>query len=112
MSRNCWCSWKTRREEIIRSGSIPVSTAAIRSLCSIWRGDPELEKWFANADFRRALSIALDRDQFNEAFWLGLGSPDPACRPRSCRKVPARNISRSGRPSTKRRPTRCWTPSA
>ncbi len=40
-----------------------------------YRGDPELAKWFANADFRRALSIAIDRDQLNEAFWLGLGTP-------------------------------------
>lgn len=40
-----------------------------------YRADPEVAKWIANADFRRALSIAIDRDQLNEAFWLGLGSP-------------------------------------
>ena len=40
-----------------------------------YRGDLELAKWFANADFRRALSIAIDREQLNEAFWLGLGTP-------------------------------------
>lgn len=40
-----------------------------------YRADPEIAKWFANADFRRALSIAIDRDQLNEAFWLGLGTP-------------------------------------
>jgi peptide/nickel transport system substrate-binding protein len=40
-----------------------------------YRGDAELAKWIANADFRRALSIAIDRDQLNEAFWLGLGTP-------------------------------------
>ncbi len=40
-----------------------------------YRGDPEVAKWIANADFRRALSIAIDRDQLNEAFWLGLGTP-------------------------------------
>ena len=40
-----------------------------------YRADPEIAKWFATADFRRALSIAIDRDQLNEAFWLGLGTP-------------------------------------
>jgi peptide/nickel transport system substrate-binding protein len=40
-----------------------------------YRADAEIAKWIANADFRRALSIAVDRDQLNEAFWLGLGTP-------------------------------------
>jgi peptide/nickel transport system substrate-binding protein len=40
-----------------------------------YRADPEVAKWIANPDFRRALSIAIDRDQLNEAFWLGLGTP-------------------------------------
>jgi peptide/nickel transport system substrate-binding protein len=40
-----------------------------------YRADPEVAKWIANADFRRALSIAIDRDQLNETFWLGLGTP-------------------------------------
>jgi peptide/nickel transport system substrate-binding protein len=26
-------------------------------------------------DFRRALSLGIDRDQLNETFWLGLGTP-------------------------------------
>jgi len=37
--------------------------------------DPEVGKWLANADFRRALSLGIDRDQLNETFWLGLGTP-------------------------------------
>ena len=37
--------------------------------------EPELNKWFNNADFRRALSLGIDRDQVNEAFWLGTGTP-------------------------------------
>ena len=37
--------------------------------------DKEIRKWFQNLDFRRALSIAIDRTQLNEAFWLGLGTP-------------------------------------
>jgi peptide/nickel transport system substrate-binding protein len=40
-----------------------------------YRGDAELAKWIGNADFRRALSIAIDRDQLNQAFWLGLFTP-------------------------------------
>jgi peptide/nickel transport system substrate-binding protein len=37
--------------------------------------DPELSKWFSNADFRRALSMGIDREQINETFWLGTGTP-------------------------------------
>ena len=37
--------------------------------------DPEIAKWLTNADFRRALSMGIDRDQLNEAFWLGVGTP-------------------------------------
>lgn len=37
--------------------------------------DPEIAKWFNTTDFRRALSLGIDRDQINEAFWLGTGTP-------------------------------------
>ena len=37
--------------------------------------DAEIAKWLRTPDFRRALSLALDRDQFNEAFYFGLGVP-------------------------------------
>jgi peptide/nickel transport system substrate-binding protein len=37
--------------------------------------DPEIRKWITNVDFRRALSMGIDRDQFNEAFFLGMGTP-------------------------------------
>lgn len=37
--------------------------------------DPEIAKWFNTADFRRALSLGIDRHQANEAFWLGTGTP-------------------------------------
>ncbi len=37
--------------------------------------EPELNKWFNDADFRRALSLGIDRDQINETFWLGTGTP-------------------------------------
>jgi peptide/nickel transport system substrate-binding protein len=37
--------------------------------------DPEIAKWLRNVEFRRALSLALDRKQLNEAFWLGVAVP-------------------------------------
>ena len=40
-----------------------------------YEDDPEIGKWLSTADFRRALSLGIDRDQLNEAFWLGLGTP-------------------------------------
>ncbi len=36
--------------------------------------DAELNKWFNTTDFRKALSLGIDRDQLNETFWLGLGT--------------------------------------
>jgi len=40
-----------------------------------FKGDPEIRKWLTNADFRRALSMGIDRNQLNETFWLGIGTP-------------------------------------
>src|SRR2546428_6549297 len=37
--------------------------------------DPEIARWFNTADFRRALALGIDRDQINETFWLGTGTP-------------------------------------
>ncbi|MCC7369204.1 MAG: ABC transporter substrate-binding protein [Chloroflexi bacterium] len=37
--------------------------------------DPEIAKWTTNRDFRRALAMGIDREQLNEAFWLGTGTP-------------------------------------
>ena len=49
-----------------------------------FEADPEIKKWILNKDFRRALSMATDRDQINEAFFLGLGTSGSA--------VPAPNM--------------------
>ena len=35
--------------------------------------DAEIGKWLQNTDFRRALSLGIDRQQVNEAFFLGMG---------------------------------------
>jgi peptide/nickel transport system substrate-binding protein len=40
-----------------------------------YKADPEIRKWLTNADFRRALALGIDRDQMNETFWLGIGTP-------------------------------------
>jgi peptide/nickel transport system substrate-binding protein len=44
-----------------------------------WRGeddgDDEIVELINEPDFRRALSLGIDRDQLNEALWLGLGTP-------------------------------------
>jgi len=40
-----------------------------------YTGDAEIAKWLRNKDFRHALSMGIDRDQLNEAFWLGVGTP-------------------------------------
>jgi len=37
--------------------------------------DPEIAKWLQTRDFRRALSLGIERDQLNETFWLGVGTP-------------------------------------
>jgi peptide/nickel transport system substrate-binding protein len=37
--------------------------------------DPEIGKWLRNKDFRHALALGVDRDQLNEVFWLGVGTP-------------------------------------
>jgi peptide/nickel transport system substrate-binding protein len=38
-----------------------------------FEADPEVAKWLKTADFRRALSMGIDREQLNETFWLGIG---------------------------------------
>jgi peptide/nickel transport system substrate-binding protein len=40
-----------------------------------YAGDAELNKWYNNVDFRRAISIGINREELNEIFWLGLGVP-------------------------------------
>jgi peptide/nickel transport system substrate-binding protein len=37
--------------------------------------DPEIAKWILARDFRHALSLGINRDQLNETFWLGVGTP-------------------------------------
>ncbi len=50
------------------------SDAAIH-IGNAYDADPEIGKWLRNKDFRHALSMGIDRDQLNEAIWLGVGVP-------------------------------------
>jgi peptide/nickel transport system substrate-binding protein len=43
-----------------------------------YEADPEIAKWLKNVDFRRALSLAVDRDSINEIIFLGIGTPGSA----------------------------------
>lgn len=40
-----------------------------------YEADPEIGELLRNPDFRRALSLGIKREQINEAFFLGLGTP-------------------------------------
>ncbi|HEX7549459.1 MAG TPA: ABC transporter substrate-binding protein [Candidatus Methylomirabilis sp.] len=40
-----------------------------------YEADPEIAKWLHTRDFRRALALGINRDQLNETFWLGVGTP-------------------------------------
>jgi peptide/nickel transport system substrate-binding protein len=50
-------------------------TDTVLQINQSYKADPEVAKWLTNADFRRALSLGIDRDQLNETFWLGTGTP-------------------------------------
>jgi peptide/nickel transport system substrate-binding protein len=55
-----------------------------------YTADPEIAKWLTNADFRRALSLAIDRDQLNQTFWLGLGKPGSTAPAESMPQCPGK----------------------
>ncbi|MCC7368270.1 MAG: ABC transporter substrate-binding protein [Chloroflexi bacterium] len=40
-----------------------------------YEADAEVAKWLNNKDFRIAMSLGIQRDQLNEALWLGMGTP-------------------------------------
>jgi peptide/nickel transport system substrate-binding protein len=43
-----------------------------------YEADAEVAKWLHTADFRRALSLAINRDKINEIIFLGIGVPGSA----------------------------------
>jgi len=40
-----------------------------------YEGDPEIAELLKDRNFRRALSLGIDREQINETFFLGIGTP-------------------------------------
>jgi peptide/nickel transport system substrate-binding protein len=44
-----------------------------------WDKDPEVASFIRNADFRRALSMSIDRKEINEVFFLGQSRPSSSC---------------------------------
>jgi peptide/nickel transport system substrate-binding protein len=60
--------------------SVHLDPAANGTDCAIqcnqsYNADPEIAKWLRNKDFRHAVALGIDRDQLNEAFWIGVGTP-------------------------------------
>jgi peptide/nickel transport system substrate-binding protein len=40
-----------------------------------WNDDPEIGRWIRTKDFRRALSLGMDRDEINQTVFLGVAVP-------------------------------------
>jgi peptide/nickel transport system substrate-binding protein len=53
----------------------PTGSDATLHVNTAFEADPEIAKWLKTRDFRRALSLGIDRDQINETFFLGVGTP-------------------------------------
>ena len=81
-------SWRTRRRANYNVRLDPAlnGSDATLQINQSYEADPEIAKWLRNRDFRRALSLGIDRDQLNETFWLGVG----VARLRSPRTSPRR----------------------
>ncbi len=45
-----------------------------------WDGNAEIQSFLQNVEFRKALSMGLQRDQINEVFFLGVGSIEGLCQ--------------------------------
>ena len=58
----------------------PQSGIANVSFNESWDGDAELATFIQNVEFRRALSMGIEREQINEVFFLGLGSTAGLCK--------------------------------
>ncbi len=44
-----------------------------------WNEDPEIGELLRSLDFRKALSLAIERDEINETFFLGVGTESSFC---------------------------------
>ena len=107
-------SWITGRTATTTSTSTWASTAPTSRSRSTTATRPirKCAKWLTNADFRRALSLGIDRDQLNETFWLGLGTPGSAAPAEVMPQNPGPEWRKRWSTSIPPAPTRCWTRSA
>ena len=74
-----------------------------------FEADPEVGKWLRNGDFRRALSLGIDRDQLNETFWLGIGTPGSVGAGRAQPVQPRPGVAHQWATSSRSRRMSCWT---
>ena len=72
--------------------------------------DPEVASWLQKREFRIALSHGIDRDQLNEAFWLGIGTAGVAGAGRVVAPTfRGPSTAPCTRRSTRSWPAGCWT---
>ena len=45
-----------------------------------WDGNDEIQSFLQNVEFRKALSMGIERDQINEVFFLGIGATTGLCQ--------------------------------
>ena len=45
-----------------------------------WDGNAEIQSYLQNVEFRKALSMGIERDQINEVFFLGIGATSGLCQ--------------------------------
>ena len=74
-----------------------------------YEADPEVARWLTTRDFRRALSLGIHRDQLNETFWLGRACLALRCRVKTPCTARVPSIARAGPPTSRSRPTPCWS---
>jgi len=72
-----------------------------------YEADAEVGKWLANRNFRRALSLGIDRDQINESFFLGLGVPSSLAPEDGAPDSSGPEWRTKSPPTTPSRPTSC-----
>ena len=64
-----------RGNYVVKIGTNDNGSDAVLYMNQSFELDPEIGKWLRNRDFRRALSIGIDRESMNESIWLGMGVP-------------------------------------
>ena len=58
----------------------PQSGIANLYINETWDGNAEIQGFLANIEFRRALSMGIERNQINEVFFLGIGQTSGLCQ--------------------------------